>query len=186
MRILLKSKLYQQEILRWIVIFALCVWALITSALALQNKKEIILIGLDQKGFARVIKDKDDRFIQEEMKSFLQEFLTSFYSYDEKSFSSRISIATDLMSQDLWNSQKEKLLSVGEKLKSEPLTQSYEIESLDQVDESKIEAILKVKVTQRLSEKVLRLKVNLTLKAKERSSSNPWGYEIKELSDVVL
>lgn len=186
MRILLKSKLYQQEISRIVLILALLIWAIMASFLALQNRKEIILIGLDQKGHAQLISDKDNHFAQEELKSFLQEFLESFFRYDENTFSQRISLATDLMSQELWTSQKDKLLQIAEQLKKEPLTQDFTVESMDMLDDSRVEAILRVTIKQRISEKSIRLRVNLGVKPKERTRTNPWGFEITELADVVL
>ncbi len=186
MRLLLKSKIYQIEIQRWLLILTLLIWSGTATVFALQNRKEIVLIGLESNGFARVINEKNDRILQNELKAFVFEFLNNYYAYDENTFLIKLSKATDQMSASLWESQKAKLLDISENLKKTPLTQSFEIESLDLINGNHVEAILKIKIQQRLSEKIFKLKVNLEVENKPRTSTNPWGYEIREVTDVVI
>lgn len=180
------SRLYQQEIQKWILIFALLTWAVTASALALQNRKEVLIIGLSSSGTARIIESKDDRYIQEELKGFLMAFLDQYYSYDQSSFSERVGKASDLMSVDLWNTQKPKLAEIQAALTKDPLKQAATIESLDLISDSKIEAILNLQIEQRLAKRNIKLRVSIEVAPHVRTAQNPWGYEIKELSDVVL
>lgn len=186
MRILLKSKLYQQEIMRWALILGLIIWALVASVLALQNRKETLLIGIDERGSVKLITDKDDQFLQEEIKGFLNQFLELYYSYDENTFESRVARAADLFSDELWSEKQAELLALSEKLKKEPLAQSFELEVLDLIGTDKVEAVLNIKIKQRISEHKIKLKVNLVFDKRKRSIKNPWGFELKELSSVVL
>lgn len=186
MRILLKSKLYQQEIQRFTTILALLVWGLIATIFAVQNRRELVLIGIDSRGNTRLIQAQDDKFIQEELKTFLREFIEHLYFYNQESFEKRIAFATDQMSQELWSEQRNKLADLDKHLKSEPLDQTGVIESLDLMPDGKVEAVLKIQVRQRLNERSIRLKVLMTFKAKDPSPTNPWGYEVTELQDAVL
>ena len=72
------------------------------------------------------------------------------------------------------------------KLDQNPLSQTSDIENMDLVDQNKVEAILKIKITSRMNEQIVRLKVILEFKKQERNDKNPWNYQITELSDVVL
>lgn len=186
MRLLLKSKIYQIEIQRWLLTTTLVVWSMTSTVFALQNRKEIVLIGVESNGFARVITDRNDRILQNELKAFTYEFLNNYYSYDESSFLIKLSKSTDMMSEKLFESEKTKIFEISENLKKTPLSQSFEIESLDLINGNQVEAILKLKVQQRLAEKVFRLKINLEIESKPRTAVNPWGFEIREVTDVVL
>ena len=186
MRLLFKSKLYQLEIQRWLLILILFIWSLVSTGFALQNRKEIVLVGIESNGFARVISDKNDRILQNELKSFVFEFLNNYYAYDENSYLLKLSKSTDMMSERLWESEKIKILEVSENLKKTPLSQSFEVESLDLINGNFVEAVLLIKIQQRLAEKVFKLKITLEIDNKPRTSTNPWGYEIKEVTDVVL
>lgn len=185
MSLIFKSKLYRDEFKHWVLIFALTLWALIASVLAVRVESKTILIGIDEAG-SRLITDSNDRILQNELKNFIKTFIETFYGYDERSFSSQMGHAADLMSVELWETQKPKLLEMKEKLTKLPLSQSPEIESLDLIDGNRVEGVLELIIKSRISEQKIKLKVNLSFDKAERTETNPWGYEITEVSDVVL
>lgn len=186
MKLLFKSKLYQLEIQRWMLTLALLVWGLTASILALQNRKETVLVGIDSLGFARVISTKNDRYVQEELKAFLKEFINRYYSYSDLTFDQQVGAASDLMNQTLWDQKKTELHELRLKILKEPLEQVSNIETLDLINEGQVEGVLNLQVTQKLNKKNFKLKVNLSIKANERNQKNPWGYEVTEVSDVAL
>lgn len=185
MSLIFKSKLYRDEFKHWALITGLFMWALLASYFALRNESKTLLIGIDESG-SRIISESNDRILKNELKNFLKSFLDNYFNYDEKTFSTQIGLAADLMSKDLWEKQKTKLVELKEKLQKTPLTQTAEIESLDLIDSNKIEGILVLKIKSRINEQKVRLKVSLTFSKTPRTESNPWGYEISEVSDVVL
>lgn len=180
-----KSKLYREEVKHWLLIGCLILWALLASIFALKNKEKTILIGIDENG-SRIITDSNDRIMQSELKNFLKSFLLTYYGYDDKSFSVQIEAASNLMSLDLWERAKPRLLEQKEKLTKFPLTQIPEIESIDMIEQGKIEAILNLSIKARLNEQKVKLKVRLGFGKSQRTEINPWGFEITEVSDVVL
>lgn len=186
MRLLFKSKLYQLEIQRWILVCALFFWGLVASSFALQNRKETLLIGIDSMGFARVITTKNDRYVQEELKSFLKEFISRYYSYSDQTFEAQIGLASDLMNNSLWDQKKSDLFALREKIKKDPLEQVSAIESLDLINDGQIEGVIAIKVTQKMNHQTFKIKINLSLKPNTRNQKNPWGYEVVEVSDVAL
>jgi len=181
----LKSALVRNEIKHWLLIAALSLWAMIASFFALKNNSKTILIGIDDNG-SRIITETSDRILQNELKNFTKYFIEHFYSYDEKTYPDQMSSASDLMSPDLWESQKPKLLEIKEKLQKLPLVQIAEIENLDKVDSDKIEGLLNLTIKSKLSEHKVKLKITLKIAKAKRSEQNPWGFEITELSDAVL
>ncbi len=185
MALIFKSKLYRDEIKHWALIVTLTFWGTLASFFALKNDSKILLIGIDESG-SRIITDTNDRILKNELKNFLKEFLENYYNYDEKSYSNQMGLAADFMSKDLWENQKPKLLEIKTKLEKLPLSQSSEIESLDLIDQNKVEGVLILKVKSRISEQSLKLKITLSFNKASRTESNPWGYEIGEISDVML
>lgn len=181
----LKSKLLRDEIKQWLLIFSLTVWAVFASVFALRNNSKTMLIGIDDSG-SRLITETNDRILQNELKNFIKYFVERYYIYDEKTYADQISAASDLMNPELWEAQKPKLLEIKEKLQKMPLVQLAEIESLDKVDNDKIEGVLNLIIKSKLSEHKVKLKVILRISKSPRTEQNPWGFEIAELSDVVL
>lgn len=180
-----KSKLYREEILRWTLYTSLLVWALSSTYMLLKKNDKLVLIGIDESG-TRLITDTGDRILQNELKSFFQEFLKKYYEYDEKSFPDQIESASNLMSSDLWETQKSKLLNIQEKLQKYPLSQSIEIESIDMIDNQKIEAILNIKINSKIAVKNVKLKVKLNFEKHSRNELNPWNYQITEVQDAQM
>lgn len=181
----LKSQLLRNEIKHWLLIFSLTVWAIFASIFALKNNSKTMLIGIDDSG-SRLITETNDRILQNELKNFIKYFVERYYMYDEKTYADQISAAADLMNPGLWESQKPKLLEIKDKLQKMPLVQLAEIESLDKVDNDKIEGVLNLVIKSKLSEHKVKLKIILRINKSPRTEPNPWGYEITELSDVVL
>lgn len=182
---LFKSKLYREEIKHWIAIVALSLCTLISTVCALRNEPKTLVIGIDEAG-SRIISDSKDRLIQIELKQFIKYFLDQYYTYNQNTFSERIGLATELMTKDLWEKEKDKLFDLKLKLDQTALSQFSELESIDLIDQNKIEAILKLKVKSRMSEQSLRLKVVIVFKKQERSETNPWNFSVAELSDATL
>lgn len=180
-----KSKLYREEVKHWLLIASLILWAGLASVYALKNESKTILIGIDENG-SKIITDSNDRILQNELKNFLKSFLLTYYGYDEKSFSTQIELASNLMSLELWERAKPRLLEQKEKLTKFPLTQIPDIESIDMIEQGKIEAILNLSIKARLNEQKVKLKVRLSFMKAQRTELNPWGFEITEVSDVVL
>lgn len=181
----LKSKLLRDEIKHWLLIFSLTTWAIFASVFALRNNSKIMLIGIDDSG-SRLITETNDRILQNELKNFIKYFVEHYYIYDEKTYADQLSLASDLMNPELWEAQKPKLLEIKEKLQKMPLVQLAEIESLDKVDNDKIEGVLNLIIKSKLSERKVKLKITLRISKSPRTEQNPWGFEIAELSDVVL
>ncbi len=183
-KLLFKSKLLRESILYWLSFAGLLLWALTATAWAVLKSDKTVLIGIDEAG-TRIITNSSDRLIQSELRQFLKYFFEMYYSYNEVNFNERMSLSTDLFSNVLWEQQRDKIIQIGLNLKKTPLTQSSEIQSIDRIDNNKIEAILILNVNSRMSEQKVKLRVQLTYTRVERSEKNPWGFELDQLIDAV-
>lgn len=183
--IIFKSKLYREEIKHWALIVTLIAWASLATLLALRNNNKVILIGVDESGM-RLVTDSKDILVQPELRQFVQTFVNNYYTYEKSNFSERVGAAADLMTQELWEREKSKVLGIKQKLENFPLSQDSELISMDLIEKNLVEAIVNIRIKSRLSSQVVKLKLTLKLSRTERSEQNPWSYEIMELSDATL
>lgn len=185
MSFILKSKLLRNEIKHWILISVLTLWGITATLYGYAKSSKLVLIAIDDTG-TRLVTTNQDKLLQAELRNFIKAFLEYYFIYDEKTFREQMGRATENMSESLWTSNQEKLQALRVKLEKSPLSQSMEVESIDLVDINRIEAVLNVRVRARMTEQKVRLKVNLEFRKHERTESNPWGFEITEVSDVVI
>ena len=181
----LKSQLYREEFLRWSLVVALTLWGLAATAWALSKKRETLLIAISDAG-ARVIANSDDMALKAEATEFLKIFLEHYFNYSEVNHRQQIGKAADLMSAELWDRLKAKLLEVNERLKSQPLVQRSEIESIDQIGEATFESVLQIGVRSRMNGSKARLKVTVEVRRRARTRENPWALEVVEIKDELL
>lgn len=183
--ILFKSRLYREEFLRWGLMLALLAWGLTSTLWAASKSREVVLIGFDDNG-ARLVTDAKDRLLQEEAAKLIRSFVSSYLNFEASTHQAQIGKAADLMSAELWGRLQSKLLEVNRRLQSEPLSQIAEVESIDMTGEGVFEVLAAVRIKQRATTSIARVKLTIELGAKERTPGNPWAFEIKELRDEVL
>lgn len=183
--ILFKSRLYREELLRWSLIFCLLGWAVTSTAWAWSKEEKTLLLGFDENG-ARIITDSKDVLLRDESMKFIKTFVSLFLNYDAQNHKDQIGKAADLMSKELWDRSKDKLSEVNQKLKDQPLSQSAEIESIDLIGENLFEVRINVIVRQRLGENRAQVKMTIGLGKRERTETNPWFFEVKEMKDELL
>ena len=185
MALIFKSKLYRNEIKHWSLIVSLTATTILSSYFALNNKEKIILVGVTESE-SRIITDSSDRILKFELRNFIKDFLKTYYTYDNQNYLTQMEISSDLMTKDLFEKEKPKILELKNKLVTNSVDQRIEIENFDLLDDQNIEAIIKVLIQGKIDIKSVKLKVHLKFQKIPRSEQNPWGYEITEVSDVVI
>ena len=183
--IFLKSRLYREEFLRWSLVGCLMLWAITATSFAFSKKKETLLISISESG-ARIVVASDDIALKTEAAEFLKTFLGFYFNFSEVNHRQQIGKAADLMSVELWDRLKGKLLEVDERLKVQPLTQIAEIESIDQIGDATFESVLMIGVRTRVNESKAKLKVTVQVKRRARTRENPWSFEVTEIKDELL
>ncbi len=185
MALIFKSKLYREEIKHWLAIGTLFIWAVLSTGYAIKKESKTILIAIDEAG-SRLVTDSNDRILKNELKNFVSEFIANYYTYNENTFSDQVGRASDLMSTDLWESEKDRLMLLKKKLVENPLSQRSEIISLDLVNSDKVEGTISVTIWSRMNEQKVKLKIGLKISKTKRTAANPWGYEIAEVKDESI
>lgn len=183
--ILFKSRLYREEILRFLLIVTLFVWACVATAWALSSKSEVILISLNGKE-ARLVTGSDDKSLHDEPLEFIQSFMESYLNYNSETFTTQIGKASDLMAQKLWEEERQKLYEIGEKLKHNPLAQVSDIQSIDLLAENRFEVLSEIRITHRLQETRTVVKLLIRIQKRKRTRENPWAYEVVEIRNDAI
>lgn len=184
MELIFKSKLYRESLLRAALYFCLVLWATIASTIALRKTDKTVLIGISANE-TKLITDTNDVILKDELRNFLRSFLLSYYSYSSETYAPQMDKASNLMSQNLWERQKDQLAKQVEALKQYPLTQSAEITNIDQLGEKSFEAQLNLRIQSKLAPKSASIRVQIKIDQVKRTELNPWGYEVTEVSDVA-
>lgn len=183
--ILFKSRLYREELLRWSLMVVLLLWALTSTIWGFSRSEKLVLIAMTDQG-ARLVKASDDESLRDESLKFLKAFVALYLNFEPATYDANVGQAADLMSSDLWDRVKERLFEVSRKMKTQPLTQSAVIESVDAISENEFEVLVALKIRQKLEESKGTLKLRLSLREKPRTENNPWRFEIVEVKDELL
>lgn len=181
----LRSRFVREEVLRASLIATLSLWAITSTAVALMKTEKTILIGVADDA-SYVISQSNETLRRKEIVSFVRRFISNYYEFSPSNHAEKISRAGDVMASALWESKRTELQRINERLKTEPLVQTSKILSIDLLDEETVEVLLQIHIAKRIESVSTNLKVTLKVRTHERSESNPWPFEISEVSDVVL
>lgn len=181
----LRSRFIREEVLRVALIATLAVWAVSATAIALFKKEKTVLIGVSDDA-SYVISQSNETLRRKEIVSFVRGFIANYYEFSPNNHAEKISRAGDAMASSLWESKRADLQRINERLKTEPLVQTPKILSIDLLDDETVEVLLQIHIAKRIESVSTNLKVTLKVRPHERSESNPWPFEISEVSDAVL
>jgi hypothetical protein len=169
----------------YLISFAFFVWGLSSTVYALKQKSEMVLIGLDSNG-TRIISSQEDPLFKTEVVNFVRRFFSVLYNFDAESFDENVGAATDLMSQDLWQAEKDKITRLREYVKSESVSYSGAIQTITKTKDSKFQILLRTSELHRLKSKNEEIVITISLKPSVRTKSNPWGMEVVSLEEGKL
>ena len=181
----LKSRFVREEMQRLALVMVLLFWAVLASALALRNQSQTLLIEVSESG-TKLIGNDNREARQAEVTRFARHFLETYYQFDESTHGEQVSRAGDLMSAELWEAKRAELAEVNQRLQSSAIHQKAVVHSLDLITEGKLEATLRLSITQKLQVSSVSLRVNLHVRERARSPDNPWPFEVTELIDAVM
>ena len=93
----------KNEIVLVLLITSLFLWSVLATVLAFQNKEKVILIGKEG-GSYQLIESAEKNPLERE--NFIRHFLGLTLNFDEGSYRKHISLAGDLMTEELWKKKK--------------------------------------------------------------------------------
>ena len=170
--------IYKQEMLFIYLISGLFLWASVTSYLAFQNKTQVILIGKVGSSYQLITDEKKDPI---ETGNFIRHFLALTLNFDEGSYRKHISLAGDLMTENLWNKKKPEFKEMAGFIKKHKVSQSSEVLSIKKIKKGQYEITIKNYLFKKgvLTEKTKL--VLLSLSDNQRSFENPWRYSVSSI-----
>ena len=170
--------IYKQEMLFIYLIVGLFLWALVASLLAFQNKAQLLVIGKTNDSYQLIGDEEKDPV---ETGNFIRHFLALTLNFDEKSYNRHISLAGDLMTENLWEKKKPEFIQMADFIRKNKVTQSSEILKIQKVKSN----LYEVKIRNYLFKKgVLTEKdklILLSLTDNQRSFENPWRYSVSSI-----
>lgn len=181
----LRSRFIREEVLRASLVATLLCWAITATVVALMKTEKTILIGISDDA-SYVISQSNETLRRKEIVSFVRGFVSNYYEFSPNNHAEKISRAGDMMASSLWESKRADLQRINERLKTEPLVQTSKVLSIDLLDDETVEVLLQIHIAKRIESIATNLKVTLKVRGHERSESNPWPFEISEVSDAVL
>jgi hypothetical protein len=164
-----------------LLIFALLSWALVASFHALTTKSETILIGIDQNG-TRIISKADDPLFKTEVVNFLRRFVALQYNFDESTFEDNVGSASELMTIQLWEREKAKIIELGKVVKKEKIAYTANLQKITTKD-GKFQMLLETNQMMRMKNAKSLIKVDVEIVQTKRTAQNPWGMEIASLTE---
>lgn len=171
-------QLYKKEIAVISLIVSLFLWGVVTSYLAFQNKSQVVLIGKTDESY-QLIKDEKETPI--ETGNFIRHFLALSLNFNDESYKRHISLAGDLMTEDLWRKKKPEFIQMTSFIKKNKVTQSVEILKIQKAKSNLYEIEVKNYLFKNgiLTEK--NKLISLSLIDNQRSYENPWRHSVSDI-----
>lgn len=171
--------LIKKHLAMGLLLFSLICWAMTTTVLALTASNETVLIGIDKNG-TRVITAQDDPLFKTEVVNFLTRFVALLYNFDANSFVDNVGSASDLMTVQLWQKEKDKTIKLGDLVKREQISHSAIVQKISKTS-GKYQVLIETNQMMRMKNHKQAVKLEIELQQVERSPRNPWGMEVANL-----
>ena len=170
--------LYQKEMAVISLISSLFLWGAVSSYTAFQNKSQVMLIGKNTEGYELIT---DAEVTPIETGNFIRHFLSLALNFNEASCQRHISLAGDLMTEELWKKKKPEFIEMAGFIKKNKVTQSAEILKIQKTKSNVYEIKVKIYLFKNslLTEK--EKLILLTLIQNERNYENPWRHSVSNI-----
>ena len=168
----------KNEIVLVLLVTSLFLWGVLSTVLAFQNKEKVILIGKEGGAYQLIENEKQNPL---ERENFIRHFLGLTLNFDKKTYRKNISLAGDLMTEELWFKKKKEFTEMAEFIKKHQIIQSSEILSITNQKFNLFEVEVRNYLFKKgiLTEKDKQILLSLT--GNERSYENPWRYSVSNV-----
>ena len=177
--------LLKQHLVVSSLVAALFLWAMTASLFAVSREEKIILIGIDSNG-TRIVEAHDDPLFKTEVVNFTRRFFSLLYNFDSEQFAVNVGRASDLMSRELWDQQKAKIMKLEETVKAESIVHSGVVKTITKLKDGKFQVVVRTSQQHRMKSWDQDLLITMSIRPIERTSQNPWGMEVDSLEEAKL
>ena len=167
--------LYKEEIAIFSLIISLMFWGVMASILAFQNKSQVVLIGKTENSYQLIV---EEEITPLETGNFIRHFIALTLNFNEESYKRHISLAGDLMTEELWKKKKPEFIEMFGFIKKNKVIQSAEILKIEKVKNNSYEVTVRNYLFKNgnLTEKDKVILLSLT--ENKRSYENPWRHSV--------
>lgn len=171
-----------QVVLRRLLFVSLSAWATIASVLAWRNNSTIQLLLLDDAGLRPI---EYGQFAEEqEQIALVKEFVSAAYTISSETADKNAKRVRSLVSDALLESRSSDLITVFERAKLEPLTQSPRIGDLRTLGDGKWQADLVLHIRKPGTlEQSIQLRVDFALRPRTRTPNNWRAWQIGDFDE---
>ena len=168
-------ELYQKEMAVISLIASLFLWGIVSSYLAFQNKSQVILIGKTEESYQLITEEKKTPI---ETGNFIRHFLSLTLNFNDESYKRHISLAGDLMTEELWKRKKPEFTQMAGFIKKNKVSQSVEVLKIQKRKSNLYEIEVRNYLFKNgiLTEKDKL--ILLSLIDNQRSYENPWRHSV--------
>ena len=168
-------RLYKQEVAIFSLIISLLLWGVVATILAFQNRSQVVLIGKTGDSYHLIV---EEEITPLETGNFIRHFTALTLNFNEESYKRHISLAGDLMTEELWKKKKSEFIELFGFIKKNKVTQSAEVLKIEKVKSNSYEVKIRNYLFKNgnLTEK--DKVILLTLTENERSFENPWRHSV--------
>ena len=171
-------RLYKQEIAIFSLIISLMLWSVVATILAFQNKSQVFLIGKTENSYQLIV---EEEITPLETGNFIRHFTALTLNFNEESYKRHVSLAGDLMTEELWKKKKPEFIQMFGFIKKNKVTQSAEVLKIQKVKNNTYEVKVRNYLFKNgnLTEKDRLILLSLT--ENERSFENPWRLSVSNV-----
>ena len=170
--------IYKNEILCFILILSLLLWGLFTGLLAFRNKTQVVLIGKANSSY-HIITNEETSPI--ETKNFIRHFIALTLNFDKQSYRKHISLAGDLMTEDLWKKKKAEFKEIDSVIRDKNIIQSAEILQIKKNKKNLFEVKIKNYLFKNSILKETNKSIFISVTHNKRSYENPWRHSVSSI-----
>lgn len=172
----------QYKVSLWYLIGILSIYSFGITVYAIRNQKEFKIIAIDNFG-TRLVTDQNDKVFEQEKYEFVRYFIRLYTNYDSENFTQTIGHSTDLMSDEVWVQIENEYKLLKNRVHETKMHQVSEITQLEVDDKNDLnfKANIEGKQIYRGIQKEVKGEIHLTLKQKERTDLNPYGWEVVQI-----
>jgi hypothetical protein len=176
-------KLYDKQILRYILFVSLMLWGATSSIALLLKKDHLVVVRVDDFG-TTVLSEANAETATIETENFLNNFIGLFYNYTVQNFDTHIDKSFEFLEPSVAESFIPKLNDMSERVKTRDIRQSAFAARITKIKEGHFEIELEVLRMNGLEESNDKYKLVVILERTGRSVENPYGLLITKLQEI--
>lgn len=171
------------QIVLLILSIAIASFSVFVAIKAYNQSLKPLIIGIDKNG-TRLLKTHSDPLFKVEVVNFIKIYIEKLYNFSPSNFEETVGLATNFMSESLWNEKKDQILSLKEQVKKNQITVQTKLQEIKKMDDGSFLAKLKTDQLRRSSKSSKNFQLKLSLNKITRNEMNPYGIEVISYEEI--